>query len=198
MIDAQRRKWIGRGSGAWSAVIPLLALQFLSGIWYMPQLSFFPIYLQETLGFAPVVIAAFVAAGQLAGHGCGVAGRRAERLAGQQVGAGAGVDLRGDCHVHFSRLATVADRVAMGDRRAGGRVSHDGRAKLRHPGGRCAQPGVGFGALRAVPDDGRRGGQPALRAGAGYAWVCGLRVDAVGACRGDLGRGGRIAAAGFG
>ena len=74
MIDAQRHKRIGRGSGAWSAVIPLLALQFLSGIWYMPQLSFFPIYLQETLGFAPVVIAAFVAAGQLAGMVAGLLG----------------------------------------------------------------------------------------------------------------------------
>ena len=55
-------------------MIPLLALQFLSGIWYMPQLSFFPIYLQETLGFAPVVIAVFVAAGQLAGMVAGLLG----------------------------------------------------------------------------------------------------------------------------
>ncbi len=74
MIDAQRRKWIGRGSGAWAAVMPLLALQLLSGIWYMPQLSFFPIYLQEKLGFLPVVIAAFVAAGQLAGMVAGLLG----------------------------------------------------------------------------------------------------------------------------
>jgi len=49
-------------------------LQFLSGIWYMPQLAFFPIYLEETLGFLPVVIAAFVAAGQLAGLVAGLAG----------------------------------------------------------------------------------------------------------------------------
>jgi MFS family permease len=74
MIDTQRRQWIGRGQGAWAAVIPLLALQFLSGIWYMPQLSFFPIYLQEKLGFAPVVIAMFVAAGQLAGMIAGLLG----------------------------------------------------------------------------------------------------------------------------
>jgi MFS family permease len=40
----------------------------------MPQLAFFPIYLEEMLGFIPVVIAAFVAAGQLAGLVAGLAG----------------------------------------------------------------------------------------------------------------------------
>jgi MFS family permease len=43
-------------------------------MWYMPQLAFFPIYLEETLGFMPLVIAAFVSAGQLAGLVAGLAG----------------------------------------------------------------------------------------------------------------------------
>ena len=74
MIDAQRHKRIAGAAGHGQPVMPLLALQFLSGIWYMPQLSFFPIYLQETVGFAPVVIAVFVAAGQLAGMVAGLLG----------------------------------------------------------------------------------------------------------------------------
>jgi MFS family permease len=74
MIDTQRRILAGIDRDAWRPVLPLLALQFLSGIWYMPQLFFFPIYLEEKLGLLPVVIAMFVAAGQLAGLFAGLAG----------------------------------------------------------------------------------------------------------------------------
>ena len=43
----------------WPAAL-LVLVQIANGIWYMPQLTFFPIYLQEELGLSTVVIAVIV------------------------------------------------------------------------------------------------------------------------------------------
>ena len=74
MIETMRRRWSGSDLAAWRPVVVLLALQVLSGIWFMPQSSFFPIYLDERLGLLPVIIAVFVSAGQVAGMVSGVVG----------------------------------------------------------------------------------------------------------------------------
>jgi len=49
------------------AVAPLFAVQFLSGVWTLTQMSFFPIYLEEVLRLTPLVLAAVIASGQAAG-----------------------------------------------------------------------------------------------------------------------------------
>lgn len=48
-------------------MFPLLAVQLLSGAWILPQMSFFPIYLEEQLTLSPFALSAVVAAGQAAG-----------------------------------------------------------------------------------------------------------------------------------
>jgi MFS family permease len=45
----------------------LLAVQLLSGIVLLPQMSFFPIYVEEQLGLTAVFVSTFVAIGQAAG-----------------------------------------------------------------------------------------------------------------------------------
>jgi MFS family permease len=50
----------------WPAAL-LVLVQTANGIWYMPQLSFFPIYLQEELGLSTVVIAAIVSGALVSG-----------------------------------------------------------------------------------------------------------------------------------
>ena len=61
-----RLKWgIWRSAPWWPAVL-LVLVQTLNGMWYMPQLSFFPVYLQE-LGLPPAAIGGVVAGAQLAG-----------------------------------------------------------------------------------------------------------------------------------
>lgn len=49
------------------AVWPLFVVQFLSGAWILTQMSFFPIYLEETLRLAPFILSVVVAGGQAAG-----------------------------------------------------------------------------------------------------------------------------------
>jgi len=48
-------------------VVLLLIIQLLSGIALSPQRSFFPIYVEEQLGYTVIFISAFVAVGQLLG-----------------------------------------------------------------------------------------------------------------------------------
>ena len=48
-------------------VLPLLLIQLLAGAWILPQLSFFPIYLEEQLHYSPFTLSAVIAAGQVAG-----------------------------------------------------------------------------------------------------------------------------------
>jgi MFS family permease len=45
----------------------VLAIQLASGIWYMPRLSFFSIYLEEQLALTPVLISTLVSGGHVAG-----------------------------------------------------------------------------------------------------------------------------------
>jgi MFS family permease len=72
MISKVQRRWSVLASAAWWPAVPVLAIQLVSGIWYMPQLSFFPIYLEEELLLAPVLISALVSVGQVAGMVAGV------------------------------------------------------------------------------------------------------------------------------
>jgi len=48
-------------------VLSMLALQFVSGAVVLPRLSFYPIYLEERLGYTPLVVSAFALFGQLLG-----------------------------------------------------------------------------------------------------------------------------------
>ena len=72
MISKVQRRWTALVSAAWWPAVPVLAVQLVSGIWYMPQLSFFPIYLEEELLLAPVLISMLVSVGQVAGMVAGV------------------------------------------------------------------------------------------------------------------------------
>ena len=54
-----RLKWGIRRSAPWWPAVLLVLVQTLNGMWYMPQLSFFPVYLQE-LGLPPAAIGGVV------------------------------------------------------------------------------------------------------------------------------------------
>ena len=74
IIDALQRRWAGLANASWWPVVPLFLIQLVSGMWLLPQMSFFPIYLEEQLKYAPVAIASLVAASQLAGMVAGLVG----------------------------------------------------------------------------------------------------------------------------
>jgi MFS family permease len=48
-------------------VVPLLLIQLLSGAWILPQMAFFPIYLEEQLHYSPFLLSVVIAAGQASG-----------------------------------------------------------------------------------------------------------------------------------
>ena len=72
MIASIRQRWTKMSQAGWWPVIPLLVIQVMSGLVYMPQNLFFPIYLEERLGLTMVLLSALVAAGQVAGMVAGV------------------------------------------------------------------------------------------------------------------------------
>lgn len=74
MVTCLRRKWTELKGAPWASALPILTVQLVSGFWYMPQNSFFPIYLEERLGYAPLLISSIVSASQAAGSIAGVAG----------------------------------------------------------------------------------------------------------------------------
>jgi MFS transporter, DHA1 family, inner membrane transport protein len=57
----------------WPAAV-LIAVQIANGAWYLPQLSFFPIYLQEELQLSTVLIAAIVSGPLVSGMFAALAG----------------------------------------------------------------------------------------------------------------------------
>ncbi len=60
---------------AWGRpILSLLALQLLSGAVVLPRLSFFPIYLEEQLGYTPLVVSIFALVGQVLGMGAALVG----------------------------------------------------------------------------------------------------------------------------
>lgn len=67
MSEALRERWQRLTQGEAWPVMTLLLLQLLAGAWILPQGSFFPIYLEERLRYAPVFIAGMVALGQASG-----------------------------------------------------------------------------------------------------------------------------------
>ena len=62
-----QRKWIIWRSAPWWPAILLVVVQTINGMWYMPQISFFPVYLHEQLGLPPAVIGGVVAGAQVSG-----------------------------------------------------------------------------------------------------------------------------------
>jgi MFS family permease len=66
-VDALRRRWLyfTRHDVGW--ILPLLLIQLLNGAWILPQMSFFPIYLEEQLHYSPLTLSIVVATGQAAG-----------------------------------------------------------------------------------------------------------------------------------
>ncbi len=67
VLEALRRRWQGLTPDGTGPSLALFLLQFLAGAWILSQMSFFPIYLEERLRYAPVAIAGVVAIGQASG-----------------------------------------------------------------------------------------------------------------------------------
>jgi MFS family permease len=67
MRVAMQRRWTSLREAGWGPALPLVLVQLAIGIWYMPQLSFFPIYLREQLGLTALAVTIVVAIGQFAG-----------------------------------------------------------------------------------------------------------------------------------
>jgi MFS family permease len=64
MMTRRMSRW---RNAAWWGMLPLIFVQFASGMRDLPQTTFFPIYLREQLGLAPAAISVIVAGGQIAG-----------------------------------------------------------------------------------------------------------------------------------
>jgi MFS family permease len=73
-MDTLHIRWLGLTQGVTKPVISLLLLQLLSGAWILSQGSFLPIYLEEQLGYAALVIASIIAIGQATGMVAGLLG----------------------------------------------------------------------------------------------------------------------------
>lgn len=67
VIEMVRSRWRRVSQGDVWPVMPLLFIQFCTGAWILTQMSFFPIYLEEELLYAPMAIAAVIAIGQASG-----------------------------------------------------------------------------------------------------------------------------------
>ena len=67
VIEIAGSRWQRVRQGDVWPVTPLLFVQFCSGAWILTQMSFFPIYLEEQLGYAPLAIAIVIAIGQSSG-----------------------------------------------------------------------------------------------------------------------------------
>ena len=122
-----RLKWgIWRSAPWWPAVL-LVLVQTLNGMWYMPQLSFFPVYLQE-LGLPPATIGGVVAGAQLAGMAVALFGGWVAATR-QQVGAGVrpGAVRRGQPGIPGPHALVVAGVV---HRRCGAGVDHGRQRQL--------------------------------------------------------------------
>jgi MFS family permease len=66
-VGELRRKWTHlRGAALWPAAV-LVLVQTLNGVWYGPQVTFFPVYLQEQLGLSPAVIGVVASGALVAG-----------------------------------------------------------------------------------------------------------------------------------
>jgi MFS transporter, DHA1 family, inner membrane transport protein len=66
-VNELRRKWTrGRGAALWPAAV-LILVQTINGAWYGPQVTFFPVYLQEQLGLSPAAIGAVASGALVAG-----------------------------------------------------------------------------------------------------------------------------------
>ena len=95
-----RRKWgVWRSAPWWPAVL-LVLVQTLNGMWYMPQLSFFPVYLQE-LGLPPAAIGGVVAGAQLAGMAVALLGGWVTGLLGSKWVLVCGLALSGVASLAF-------------------------------------------------------------------------------------------------
>jgi DHA1 family inner membrane transport protein len=66
-VGEVRKRWGVWRSAAWWPAAVLVLVQTLNGVWYGPQVTFFPVYLQEQLGLAPAVIGALVSGALVAG-----------------------------------------------------------------------------------------------------------------------------------
>ncbi len=157
-----RNKWgIWRSAPWWPAVL-LVLVQTLNGMWYMPQLSFFPVYLQE-LGLPPAMIGGIVAGGQLAGMAVALLGGWVTGLLGSKWVLVVGLALSGLASLAFQVHAPWLVALLWFIGGAGlalitvGGASYLTRVGLR---GNAGGPGRD---LRAQPDGRRRDRHPHRR-----------------------------------
>lgn len=73
-METLHKRWLGLAQDEAKPVMSLLLLQLLSGAWILSQGSFFPIYLEEQSGYAPIAIASIIAIGQASGMVAGLLG----------------------------------------------------------------------------------------------------------------------------
>ncbi len=66
-VSEWRRMWTQWRGAAWWPAIALIGVQTLNGVWYGPQVTFFPVYLQEQVGLTPDVISLVVSGALVAG-----------------------------------------------------------------------------------------------------------------------------------
>ncbi len=164
-------------------VMSLLLVQLLAGAWTLSLMSFFPIYLEEQLRYAPVAIAGMVAVGQASGMAGGAARWRVERHAGQQMGVGVRIAGRRSRQLDLPVRRATDGGCAVGTGRRSGQPANARWVELPHADGRSATAGSPGGALRAQRHPGRRARQPGGRPDSGYRRVSRLRVGRIGSRR---------------
>jgi MFS family permease len=74
VTETLRERWLILIRSGIGSVTALLLVQLLAGAWTLSLMSFFPIYLEEQLRYAPVAIAGMVAVGQAAGMAAALLG----------------------------------------------------------------------------------------------------------------------------
>ena len=79
-----KRRWAALAHAAWWPAAVLIIVQTANGMWYMPQITFFPIYLQEQLGLTTGLIATVIAGAQVAGMVAALAGGTATGMLGSK------------------------------------------------------------------------------------------------------------------
>jgi MFS family permease len=85
-VDTRLARWQQFVQKGMASILPLYLVQLLSGAWILPQMSFFPIYLEEELHFAPLMLSAVVAAGQASGLAAALyGGRLSDTLGSKRV-----------------------------------------------------------------------------------------------------------------
>lgn len=85
-MDTALARWRLFAQKDMAPILPLFLVQLLSGAWILPQMSFFPIYLEEELHLSPILLSTVIAAGQASGLAAALyGGRLSDTLGSKRV-----------------------------------------------------------------------------------------------------------------